>query len=77
MILAILGGSSTAAIAATGAEATGESVLFHCFLVFGAAIIGFQALPGLVMFVGMLRGLCSPAARREADVEAGRQERQG
>ena len=65
-ILAVLAGSSTTAYAATGADAEGGGLLLLFFLGFGAVIIAFQAIPGLIMFFGMLRGLFSSVAKESA-----------
>lgn len=49
--------SATSAFAASGAEGEGYGVLFWLFVGFGATIVAFQFIPGIMMFLGMARGL--------------------
>ncbi len=48
-LLAFMGSISTA-FAANGAEKTEPSLLLYLFLGFGALIIVFQAIPGIMLF---------------------------
>lgn len=59
----LLAGSS-AALAAGGSAGQGMSPLTIVFLVFCALIVVFQAIPGLVLFVSMLRGLFSAVGKK-------------
>jgi hypothetical protein len=43
--------------AASGAESEGNGLLVSMFLAFGALIIVFQLLPGLMLFGAMIKGL--------------------
>ena len=45
------------ALAADGSEVKGSTLLLILFLGFAALIIVFQFIPGLVLFVTMLKGL--------------------
>lgn len=58
--VALLLCSATSAFAATGAEGEGYGVLFWLFVGFGATIVAFQFIPGIMMFLGMVRGLFTP-----------------
>ncbi|GAB7026916.1 hypothetical protein [Geotalea toluenoxydans] len=55
-LLAFMGSISTA-FAANGAEKTEPSLLLYLFLGFGALIIVFQAIPGIMLFFSMLKGI--------------------
>lgn len=55
-----------AAFAASGAETEGNALLVTAFLAFGALIIVFQLIPGLALFVSMLKGLFTRPAAEEA-----------
>jgi hypothetical protein len=50
-------GIASRALAATGGKAEGSGVLIILFLAFGALIIVFQLIPGVVLFVSMVKGL--------------------
>jgi hypothetical protein len=65
-LTALVLGSASNALAASGAENDGTGLFFWIFLGFGAMVIAFQFFPGLLMFFGMLKGLF-PSAAREAD----------
>jgi hypothetical protein len=73
-LVVFLAGSSTA-LAAGGAETEGLSLLVIVFLAFGAVIVVFQAIPGLILFYSMIRGLFSAPARKAASVTGGEAER--
>lgn len=75
--LIVLLGSSTTALAASGADSGGLSWMVILFLVFGGLILVLQVGPGLVMFFSMLKGLFSesskkavPAVGRESDTKS-------
>lgn len=55
-VLAIAFGASTAS-AATSATSSGPGYLVWAFLGFFAAIIIMQLLPGIALFIGMVRAL--------------------
>jgi hypothetical protein len=54
------------ALAANGGEVKGISFLLILFLGFAALIIVFQFIPGLVLFVTMLKGLFTRASKKDA-----------
>lgn len=56
------------ALAATGGEAEGSGLLLILFLGFGALIIVFQFVPGLVLFGTMVKELFTPATKKAAAV---------
>lgn len=65
--------SAAPALAAGAAEGEkGSGFLLILFLVFGALIIVFQLIPGLVLFVSMIRALFSGAPKDTPDVLPGR-----
>lgn len=57
-LIALLASSGTA-LAASGAEAEANGFLVTLFLAFGALVIAFQLVPGLILFGSMIRGLLS------------------
>ena len=64
-LIALALGSTSDALAASGAENDGTGLFFWIFIAFGAMVIAFQFFPGLLMFFGMLKGLF-PSASKEA-----------
>lgn len=64
--LAAILATSTAALAASGAESEGNGFLVTLFLAFGALVIVFQLIPGLLLFGSMVRGLFSRPDREAA-----------
>jgi hypothetical protein len=50
-------GIASRALAASGGKGEGSGVLIILFLTFGALIIVFQFIPGVVLFVSMIKGL--------------------
>lgn len=52
------------AFAANGSEVRGISFLLILFLGFAALIIVFQFIPGLVLFITMLKGLFTRASKK-------------
>jgi hypothetical protein len=56
----------TPALAASGSEVNGTSILLILFLGFAALIIVFQFIPGLVLFVSMLKGLFTQSQKKAA-----------
>ncbi|RNC72735.1 MAG: hypothetical protein ED859_01880 [Desulfuromonadales bacterium] len=64
-LLAILA-SSTTVLAAGSAESEGNGFLVTLFLAFGALIIVFQLVPGLLLFGSMVKGLFIKPAQGKA-----------
>lgn len=64
--LALLGaGASSAFAATTGTAAEGSGPLVWFFIGFGVMVIMLQAVPALILFVSMLKGLFA-ASEKEA-----------
>lgn len=59
-------GSVSTAFAANGVEKGENSLLLFLFLGFGALIIVFQAIPGILLFFSMLKGLFMSAPKETA-----------
>jgi len=55
----------TQVMAAGGSDAEPLSFLTILFMGFGAMILVFQIFPALVLFVGMVKGILAPAAKKE------------
>jgi len=53
----------TPALASSGQESVGTSLLVLLFLGFGALIVVCQLIPSLVLFCSMLKGLFNSAAK--------------
>ena len=51
------------AYAASGAESDGTGIFFWLFIGFAAMIVVFQFLPGVMMFIGMAKGLFDTSAK--------------
>lgn len=56
-VLTLVAVWTTPALASKNAETMGGGLLVLLFLGFGAIIIVFQLIPGLLLFVSMLKGL--------------------
>ena len=56
--------TATPALASSGQEAMGPSLLALLFLGFGSLIVVCQLVPGLMLFCSMLKGLFSSAATK-------------
>jgi hypothetical protein len=52
------------ALAANGSEPEGSGLLIILFFGFGALIVVFQLVPGLVLFVTMVKELFTPAPKK-------------
>lgn len=63
-------GSVTTAFAANGADKGENSLIMFLFLGFGALIIVFQAIPGMLLFFSMLKGLFKPVAKEQVAEKA-------
>jgi len=61
------------ALAANGSEVKGISILLILFLGFAALIIVFQFIPGLVLFVSMLKGLFTQSQKKSEETLSGKQ----
>jgi hypothetical protein len=59
----------TPALAANANAAKGSSILLILFLGFGALIVVFQFIPGLVLFFSMLKGLFTAAPKKAPAVK--------
>lgn len=59
----------TQALASGGAgEAEGLGLLVIGFIAFGALIVMFQFVPGILLFFGMLKGLLSSAEKKPTKI---------
>jgi len=56
------------ALASSGQETTGLSLLVLLFLGFGALIVVFQLIPSLVLFFSMLKSLFGKAVKNPVPV---------
>jgi hypothetical protein len=68
----------TLAIMITGSQAVafggeidgnGISLLTTLLISFGAMIVLFQFIPGIMLFFGMLKGLYSPAEKKSVNIK--------
>jgi hypothetical protein len=57
------------AYAASGAEHEGTGIFFWLFIGFAAMVIAFQFIPGLMMFLGMIKGLFEPGTKGSATAQ--------
>jgi hypothetical protein len=55
--------NTTSALASSGQETVGSSLLVLLFLGFGALIVACQLIPSIVLFCSMLKGLFDSAAK--------------
>ena len=65
--LTLILAATTSALAASGAETEGNGFLVTLFLAFGALIIAFQLVPGVLLFASMIKGLFSRPAAEESE----------
>ncbi len=56
--------TATNALATSGGEPVELSFMTILFMGFGAVIIVFQLVPGVILFAGMLKGIFSPADKK-------------
>lgn len=56
--------TATNALGASGGEPVELNLMTVLFMGFGAVIIVFQLVPGLILLTGMLKGLFSPAEKK-------------
>jgi hypothetical protein len=59
------------ALASNGGEGKGSSLLLILFLGFAALIIVFQFIPGLVLFLTMLKGIFTAAPKKVSATSPG------
>ena len=61
IIIALIGAGSAAAFAATtGAGAEESGLLIWAFIGFGVMVIMLQAVPAMILFTSMLKGVFAP-----------------
>ncbi len=63
--------SVSQAMASGGGNGEPLSILAILFIGFGALVVVFQVFPAVVLFVGMVKGLMAPAAKK-GEAAAGR-----
>jgi hypothetical protein len=68
IILSLVITGTQALASGGGSEGEGLSLFATFFIAFGALIIMFQFVPGIILFVGMLKGLFSPADKKSVDI---------
>jgi hypothetical protein len=54
-----------------GGEGEGLSLMATFFIAFGVLIVMFQFVPGVMLFIGMLRGLFSSTQKKATEAVAG------
>lgn len=64
IIVAAIAAIATPVSASGGPEPMGTSLLVIFFLAFGALIVVFQTIPGLVLFFSMMKGLFTMRAKK-------------
>jgi len=64
--LAVTLATVSPALAADASTVKGSSILLILFLGFGALIVVFQFIPGMVLFFSMLKGLFTAAPKKVA-----------
>lgn len=65
--------TATQAMAAGGTpEGEGIGILAACFIGFGVMIIMFQFIPGIMLMVGMIKGLFSLGQKEAKETPAGK-----
>jgi len=69
-LFALLAASGTA-LAASGAESDSNGFMVTLFLAFGALVIAFQLVPGLLLFGSMIRGLFAKPSDASAMGDSG------
>ena len=63
-LLSMLITAGGAMAAGGGAEGEGMSMLATLFIAFGVLIVMFQFIPGIMLLVGMLRGIFSASEKK-------------
>ena len=58
-------------VASGGSSTEPVSLMTILFMGFGALILVFQIFPALVLFIGMVKGLMSPAVKKDKAAAAG------
>lgn len=69
MLVAMVAGSSSAAFAATGAQADEAGILTYFFLGFFALIIVSQLVPAMILFFGMVKGMLFNPEKNTAKID--------
>lgn len=67
--LALMITGSQAVAFGGGIGGNGISLLTTLLISFGAMIILFQFIPGIMLFFGMLKGLYSPAEKKSVNIK--------
>ncbi len=75
LVLAGLLCSSSVAFASSGSGGGDGRLMVFIFLGFGALIIAFQMIPGLILFVSMIKEVFSRSARKPPTLVEAVQER--
>ncbi|MDR3578408.1 MAG: hypothetical protein P4L44_00420 [Oryzomonas sp.] len=63
-LLSLLITAGVALAAGGGTEGEGMSMLATLFIAFGVLIVMFQFIPGIILLVGMLRGIFSASEKK-------------
>jgi len=63
-VLLTMAMTATNALATSGGETVELNFMTVLFMGFGALIIVFQLIPGVILFAGMIKGALSPADKK-------------
>jgi hypothetical protein len=63
-LLSLLITAGAALAAGGGTDGEGMSMLATLFIAFGVLIVMFQFIPGIILLVGMLRGILSASEKK-------------
>ena len=63
-VLLTMAMTATNALATSGGETVELNIMTVLFMGFGALIIVFQLIPGVILFAGMIKGALSPADKK-------------
>jgi len=66
-LLSLLITAGVALAAGGGAEGESMSMLATLFIAFGVLIVMFQFIPGIILLVGMLKGIFSPSEKKSLE----------
>jgi len=72
MVTSILISASPVLAASAAPEGEGLGILAACFIGFGVMIVLFQFVPGIMLMVGMLKGILSLGRKEASDTPANR-----
>ena len=70
MLTALLITASQALAAGGAPEGEGLGILAACFIGFGAMVVLFQFVPGIMLMIGMLKGVLSLGRKEEHETTA-------